>query len=283
MKREEKLFDAITDVRDDLLEEALNYRFRSRRSAWRRWANVAACLVLVLGTMTFFRVFGSKGGSDNAKSEVLFDGDMSVSESVSDNKNKGDAAGGDEVPRYEAADDSAADGSDSGATQMPEALPWHEGLVLAVEPVEGDFADLVISRDLYLFGGSELLVEDVYTFTSAEEQTITLLCPVVSYPGSFEGLRVAVNGREEAVKGDPLLVSRTPGGESVELFADDRAKLDDGTLWVFRTRVELPLAAGETTEFRISYTKPMVEKVELPGDGIQPDCVTPDGVSVLWN
>ena len=51
MKREkaEILFDAITAVREDLIEAAQNYVFHKKPSAWRRYAALAACLVVVAG------------------------------------------------------------------------------------------------------------------------------------------------------------------------------------------------------------------------------------------
>ena len=49
MRGAEKLFDAITEVREDLVEEALDYRFQAKKAVpWQRYAKWAACLALVV-------------------------------------------------------------------------------------------------------------------------------------------------------------------------------------------------------------------------------------------
>lgn len=49
----EQIFDAITQVRDDYVDAAGDYRFARRRwtvpAAWRQYAALAACLVLIVG------------------------------------------------------------------------------------------------------------------------------------------------------------------------------------------------------------------------------------------
>lgn len=51
MKREkaEILFDAVSAVREDLIEAAQNYVFRKKSHVWRRYAALAACLAVVVG------------------------------------------------------------------------------------------------------------------------------------------------------------------------------------------------------------------------------------------
>ena len=48
MKRED-LYDAITDVRDELVEEAGRTRPARKARPWRRWVGIAACLALIAG------------------------------------------------------------------------------------------------------------------------------------------------------------------------------------------------------------------------------------------
>ena len=49
MSGAEKLFDAITEVREDLVEEALDYRFPQKKPIpWQRYVPLAACLALVV-------------------------------------------------------------------------------------------------------------------------------------------------------------------------------------------------------------------------------------------
>lgn len=48
-KQEMKLFDAITNVHDDLIEAALDTQLKANRHKWRKWTAIAACIVVVIG------------------------------------------------------------------------------------------------------------------------------------------------------------------------------------------------------------------------------------------
>ncbi len=72
MSRAEILFDAITNVRPELIEEAQEYKFRRRtRIPVRRampWLAAAACVALLVVTVRwsgFFNMGGNSGGSAN--------------------------------------------------------------------------------------------------------------------------------------------------------------------------------------------------------------------------
>lgn len=47
-RRAEIFFDAVTLLREDLIEDAQNYVFRRRRSGWKKFGSLAACVMLVL-------------------------------------------------------------------------------------------------------------------------------------------------------------------------------------------------------------------------------------------
>ena len=49
----ENLYDAITEVNDDLITEAKNHKFTNRRGTITRWCTIAASLVLVAGISSF--------------------------------------------------------------------------------------------------------------------------------------------------------------------------------------------------------------------------------------
>ena len=49
-QKAEILFDAITGIREDLVEEAQRHVF-CRRARWRRYGGLAACLVLYAGPL----------------------------------------------------------------------------------------------------------------------------------------------------------------------------------------------------------------------------------------
>lgn len=134
----EKLFDAITGVREDLIEEALDHRFVRPSFHWQRMAALAACLLFVvgvsLGALRFF-TWGCGGAAPNG-----------AQQNSSTECAPGDAA----PPRLPAGSDSSASldkpqapDNDSGAGGAEQAvmeatvLSVHQGYLL-VEPAAGD-------------------------------------------------------------------------------------------------------------------------------------------------
>lgn len=77
-EQEKKLFDAITQVRDDLIEQAQDTSVSAARPMWQRWGAVAACAILVFGIggfllqnlHLFMSGFGA-GGSGHAEGTVF--------------------------------------------------------------------------------------------------------------------------------------------------------------------------------------------------------------------
>lgn len=66
MKKAEIIYDAITNVRESLIEEALDHRFR-KKIPWQRYAALAACLVLFISVMPLMiAIVSPKGGADSA-------------------------------------------------------------------------------------------------------------------------------------------------------------------------------------------------------------------------
>ncbi len=123
MSREEILFDAITGIREDLIEWAQDYRFQRRAAPWRRYLAAAACLVLVtalgLGALRL-GLFGGMGGSSGS--------DMAAPESADTGTPE---AGG-----------SASPGEGNAGAVWPETftatvLEVHEAYLL-VEPAPGE-------------------------------------------------------------------------------------------------------------------------------------------------
>lgn len=68
-EKAEILFDAVTGIREELVEEAQDYVFR-RRSPWRRYMPLAACLALAVCLGWFGLLFsgGMGGGNKSADS-----------------------------------------------------------------------------------------------------------------------------------------------------------------------------------------------------------------------
>lgn len=48
-EQQQRLFDGITNIRDDLVEKAQEGKLKAARPAWRRWVAIAASLTLVIG------------------------------------------------------------------------------------------------------------------------------------------------------------------------------------------------------------------------------------------
>ncbi len=68
--KEEIIFDAVTGIRDDIIENAENYEFsKKRKSPWIKWAAVAACGCLAVGLgvkLAVNNIGGSAGGGGAA-------------------------------------------------------------------------------------------------------------------------------------------------------------------------------------------------------------------------
>lgn len=68
-RKSEKFFDAITCIREDLIEEAQNFKFRKNAAVWKKYFSLAACIVLVM-SIGFVAILprgcGSSGGSDGS-------------------------------------------------------------------------------------------------------------------------------------------------------------------------------------------------------------------------
>lgn len=150
----EFLYEAITLIDDDLIDAAAEYTPKSKKVIhWKRWAALAACLVLVVGVGSLFR-FGPLGG-------MMGGGTKS--------------------------DSPAAPGQDpgnTGSTFMSYAGPIFPLTVLensdsisAHRDLTLDFAPLPSDGS-----GSDITVTDNYLLTNsaAEDKTLTVLYPFVS-------------------------------------------------------------------------------------------------------
>jgi len=112
-KGSEKLFNGITHIRDEIIEEAENTKPGKRRHAWVKWTALAACLCLVVFGAVRIGIFGGMGGS---------------------------AGGGDSGPGSEAAD--GVSGADGGCTYMRYAGPVFPLTAL------GDVSGISAERDI---------------------------------------------------------------------------------------------------------------------------------------
>jgi serpin B len=67
--KERKFFDAITNVREDLIEEAENIKLKKNRPLWRRAAIPAACAILVLAVVLLYTILAK----DDKQTGLLLD------------------------------------------------------------------------------------------------------------------------------------------------------------------------------------------------------------------
>lgn len=167
MRPEEKLFDAITEIDEELVESAQSYVFRKQPKTWQRVASFAACLLIVasigFGILQMASI-GGMGGSDSAA-------------------NSSGAA-------PESSDDAGATTGDAGdqeGVQVTETaftatvLEAGDGYLL-VEPVEGD--SMLATADRIQVYTKDVEVPD--GVTEGSKVTITFSGGVMeSYPAQI--------------------------------------------------------------------------------------------------
>lgn len=198
MKRED-LYDAITDVRDELVEEAGRTRPARKARPWRRWVGIAACLALIAGVGggavlgLLPRLGGSSGGAGGSGSDG-----SSVFQSYA----------GPVLPLTVLGEDGGLTASRhitwdfspwapvwvSNEDQMEEA----RAAGATAEELE-NFAEEL--EDLFPEGGyasisTDVRVEDQYTLTNPTDQdlTLTLLYPYVGSLDDTETPALTLNG-----------------------------------------------------------------------------------------
>ena len=72
-QKSEKFFDAVTRLREDLIEEAQNYQFRKKAAGWKKFGSLAACIMLIMsiGILAALpRGCGSAGGGADSNSSA---------------------------------------------------------------------------------------------------------------------------------------------------------------------------------------------------------------------
>ena len=181
MKREkaEILFDAITAVREDLIEAAQNYVFHKKPSAWRRYAALAACLVVVAGLGFGALRLGLLDGMGGSGSNTSGAADGAVPESSGETTS--DTAGGDTAGDTGDTGDAAAE-----TTFHAAVLEVHDGWLL-VEPLEGE--DILSSADRFMV--SLAGVEEIPDLEAGEEIAVTFDGMIrESYPAQVTATRV---------------------------------------------------------------------------------------------
>lgn len=144
----EKLYEAITLIDDDLIDEAGTYAPKKKKAVhWKRWTALAACLVLVVGAGG---IFLSQIGGRNASS--------------------GNSAGG--------------SGADGGSTFLSYAGPVFP--LTTMDDASGITVQRDITFDFAPWSSvqysTDIIVTDAYTLTNStgEDKTLSVLYPFVS-------------------------------------------------------------------------------------------------------
>ena len=187
MRKSEIIFDAITNIREELVDRALDYRFRRRRVHWQRYLSAAACVALVvmvgLGAVRLGIIDGFGGGSKNAASNSAapeagdWNGSVSDDCMVEDTTDNAPEEPGEEPP----ADRPVEDYGSEKHTFRGKILEVGEGYLL-VEPDEGSW--IRASADLI-----RVPVEDTAGFQPDLAVTVTFCGDIQeTYPAQITGV-----------------------------------------------------------------------------------------------
>lgn len=213
--REDKLYEAITLIDDDLIDETARYVSTPKRAVhWKRWTALAACLVLAVGVGgTLLGRFGGFGGNSSA----------GAGGSGSDDGSTFLSYAGPVFPltTIENADGLTAE-RDITLDFLPWAPVWVSNEEMAAELTglteEERQQALVDYNQAFPEGGywsrsTDILVTDSYTLTNTTDadKTVTALYPFVSSWGSLAERRPALSLDGEALEAD-LLVGPYSGG-----------------------------------------------------------------------
>lgn len=164
--KEKKIFDAITEVHEDYIEEASTIKLKKHSFGWKRWTAVAACVVLVLGIVgiSFIKYLPFGGNSATG----------------------GGGAGHGESRSF----------MSYAGPIFPMTLGEEDSDISATRNISYDFS-LANDEDLRVWGSK---VTDSYSLhnSSAVDKTITAIYPFV---GSFRDLSkripsITTNGQE---------------------------------------------------------------------------------------
>lgn len=238
----ELLYDAITLIDDDLIEEAGAYAPKKRTPIrWQRWAALAACLVLVVGAAPFLRLlFTGMGSSDGAQTPNAGAGESGV-----DNGSTFMSYAG---PVFPLTTLEETEGIEAQRGTTLDFQPW-EKVWISNEEEAAERTDLTeaerqeVLTELnewrteggYYSTSTDILVTDTYSLTNstAEDKTLTLLYPFVSDLMGVAEKRptLTLDGVEQETE---LLYGLYAGGFQGVLGADDpdgSANLEPLTSW----------------------------------------------------
>ena len=242
MKREEKLFEAIGQVDDRLVEEAADAR--RTVSPWRRWVPLAASVVLVVGlgagSLSVMMRGCASSDTSSAVTDTATSTDTAADQESQSNTSAG-ADGSDDAGTDTATDtttDSAVDdGADGAAGGLPEdGLPTYAESAESVPvllPLTADADGLTAERTVTASAGT---VTDVYRITNTGGGTAVTF----RYPAAADAALTAEGADEMAAEAGTW--APYPGGDVGDVL---------DVTW---HAVTVELAAGETVTVTASVT-----------------------------
>lgn len=224
-ERAEVLFDAITDIRDDFIEEAQTAVIRPVSFKWQKWSAAAACLVLAIGIgLAWGGINRFSAGEDGGS----IAGGIGAPQAGNGTTSNADTGGAYSV---------GTNGSD--VKQINYAGPV---LPLTLEDseaanklaVERSISYDLVNADKNPGANSGIAVKDEYTIknTSDEEKTINLLYPYVSNLKSMTKSAPAISIEGKAVNffvniGEDTTVKKSVNGKDDVLTQAKASSLED--------------------------------------------------------
>lgn len=162
MRPEEKLFDAITGIDEELVDSAQNYTFHKQLRTWQRVASLAACLLIVATIGFGILQMGSIGGMGGSDSAANITGDAAAPENNAGGAgedslvgNAGNSDGGTDTTTGDSSDQEGAQAASTVFTAT--VLEVGDGYLL-VEPVEGDA--MLATADKIMVSTNDVAVPD---------------------------------------------------------------------------------------------------------------------------
>ena len=247
MKREEKLFEAIGQVDDRLVEEAADAR--RTVSPWRRWVPLAASVVLVVGLGAGSMSVMMRGCASSDTSSAVTDTATSTDTAADQESQSNTFAGADgsddagtDTTTDTTTDSAVDDGADGAAGGLPEdGLPSYEESaeesyeesaesVPVLLPLTADADGLTAERTVTASAGA---VTDVYRITNTGGGTAVTF----RYPAAADAALTAEGADEIAAEAGTW--APYPDGDVVDVT------------W---HAVTVELAAGETVTVTASVT-----------------------------
>ena len=181
MRKAEVFFDAITSIKEELVDAALDHRFRKKTAHWRRYVSMAACLALAatvgFAALRMGVLRGMGGSSKNAAADTAFNSTVSSTTSSSSASGAAPGAADKGGSQESIMEDSAAE--TPGYTEKEEqreepaffaaaVLEVSDAWIL-VEPLEGE--EILASADRFLVSTAD--VEEPPELKEGDEILIT--------------------------------------------------------------------------------------------------------------